>query len=121
MGLINASELAAVRETAESGMITDVTIKRSSIVETPEGSEDRWTTVVTVKGWLTEQTRPGAALGEVGGVQAVAGVYRLFVPVGTDIQANDQVLVNGGIFIVQYTDAEGTYLPMLTAILRRAE
>lgn len=121
MTLLSESELQAVRDAAESGMATPVTIMRRSLVETDLGSVESYATIATVMGWMTEMTPTGAAIGEVGGVQALAGVYRLFVPVGTDIEPDDKVLLNGQDFIVQHSDAGGTYLPMLTVIMRRAD
>ena len=119
--LVSDSEMAAIRQTAESGMVTTVVIKRRTLIENDYGSQESYATVATVQGWMTELTPTGASIGEVGGVQALAGVYRLFVPVGTDVQPEDQVLIGGLTFMVQHSDEGGTYLPFLTVIMRRPD
>jgi hypothetical protein len=119
--LLSATELAALRDLVESGMETDVTIRRRTTVEGDLGDVATFTTVAAVKGWIREITTAAAGIGEVGGVVAIPETHRLFVPVGTDLESGDLVIVNGDGFRVQHTDAGGTYLTHLTAILRRSE
>ena len=119
MTLVSDSELEALRQVAESSFPTDVTIYRYARTTTAEGSVQAWTEVETVKGWLKEETVP--AVTDVGGVQATVPVYRLNVPVGTDIRAADRVRISGATFEVSDIDAEDSYLTHLTARLRRRE
>ena len=121
MSLLSTSEMAAIRATAESGFITPVTIQRRTLVVNDYGSQEQYTTIATVDGWMTEVTPNGTGLTEVGGVQAVPGNYRLFVPVGTDIRSADLVTLGGLDFVVQHTDEGGSYLPFLTIIMQRAD
>jgi len=51
----------------------------------------------------------------------VVNTYRLFLEVGTDITPGDRVMVGGAMFTVSDTTAESTWLPLLTASLRRIE
>ncbi len=120
-GLISASEMAALRATVESGMETDVTIRRHTTTEAEFGDVDAFVTVATVKGWIREITSNASVIAEIGGVIAVAETHRLFVPVGTDIESGDIVIVEGESFRVQHTDQTNTYETHITAILRRAD
>ena len=120
-GLVSDKEMAALRGVALSGMVTPVEVKRRSLVETVEGSEERYTTIGTVDGWMTEVTSDTTSTGIIGGVQAAPTVYRLFMPVGTDILSDDEVVVSGETFIVQHTNSDNTYLPLLSVALRRPE
>jgi hypothetical protein len=119
--LLAASELDALRDLVESGMETDVTIRRHTTVEGEFGDVDTFVEVERAKGWLREITTASANIDKVGGVIAVAETHRLFVPVGTDIQSGDVVLANGEHFRVQHTDASSTYLTHITAMLRRGD
>lgn len=119
MTLVSESELEALRQVAESSFPTDVTIYRQTRTTTSEGSVSAWTRVTTVKGWLKEETTP--PVGDVGGVQATVPVYRLNVPVGTDIQAGDRVRIEGATYEVNDTNSEDSYLTHVTARLRRRE
>lgn len=119
MTLLSAAEMAAIRTVAESGMVDTVVIKRRSTTEGDYGDVSGYTEVATVRGWITELTSTTAALENVGNVEALAGSYRLFVPVGTDLRPHDEVTVNGHDYIVQNTDEGNTYEPMLRAFLRR--
>lgn len=119
--LVSAAELNSLRALVESGMETDVTIKRHTTAQADFGDVDTFTEVATVKGWIREITTQTATIGEVGGVIAIAETHRLFVPVGTDIQSGDIVIVSGQSFRVQHTDETNTYETHITAMLRRAE
>ena len=119
MTLVSPSELAALRVVAESSFPTDVTIYRYTRATTAEGSVQSWTQRTTVKGWLKEETTP--PVGEVGGVQATVPVYRLNVPVGTDIEAGDRVRIEGATYEVNDVNTEDSYLTHVTARLRRRE
>jgi len=120
MSLLTDAELGAVREVAKLGMVSDVTIYDHSVVETIDGSADAWVARSSpVKGWLHSTPTPTLAI--MSGVQGVVNTYRLFLEVGTDITPGDRVMVGGAMFTVSDTTAESTWLPLLTASLRRIE
>lgn len=120
-GLLSSSELGALREVAELGMIDDVGIYRRSAGGGLEGDDDiDYGLSITVKGWLWEPPLTGQG-DIVGGIEAINTAYRLYLPVGTPISNGDRVFVNGGMFEVVGTNAENTYRPVLRCSLRRAE
>jgi hypothetical protein len=57
------------------------------------------------------------------GMIVTSNTYRLFVPVGTDIQIGDHVFVgpNPDAYTVSDTTAESTWTALLTCSLRRRE
>jgi hypothetical protein len=120
-GLITASELGALQEIAELGMVDEVVIATRTISGGLEGDNDvDYTASITVKGWLFEQ--PASPNGDVvGGVEAIATAYRLYLPVGTPIETGDRVYKDGAEYEVLGINAENTYQPVLRVSLRRAE
>ena len=105
----------------QSGMVTPVTIKRETTGAGPYGDDVATFAVLsTVNGWLFSEPSPVITM--VNGVQqALVNTYRLFLPVGTDIQSGDQVVIEGNSFTVSDTNAESTWLPLLRVSLRRLE
>jgi hypothetical protein len=102
-------------------MVTDVTIlKRSQADNAFEDSASGWpTTGETVKGWL--RTVPEGTTDVLSGIMADVSMYRLFLPVGTDINNGDRVLIDGRNFAVIDTNKESTYQVVLKCSLRRVE
>lgn len=130
-GWFTSGELAAIRGLAELGMQSDVTIKKRTPITSESDpaniyGDDGVTHVVPVsteeayvKGWLF--STPSPVITVVGGVMALVNTYRLFVPVGTDVESGDHVVIGGAEFIVSDTIAESTWLPLLNVSLRRVE
>jgi len=130
-GWFTTNELANLRSLAEMGMQSDVTIKKRTPITSESAPEnvygDDGVTHVesaiyseaNVKGWL--YSTPSPVITVVGGVMALVNTYRLFVPVGTNIESGDHVVIDGNEFIVSDTVAESTWLPLLNVSLRRAE
>jgi hypothetical protein len=121
MPLVSDGQLAALRGVIETGMITDVSILSRSTADNAYGDDqsESWAATTTVKGWL--RTVPEGTIDIISGVQADVSIYRLFVPVGTDIKNNDRVMIDGRRFIVTDTNVESTYKVALKCSLRRAE
>jgi len=123
MPLISASQLAHVQKVVELGMVTDVTIVNHTTADSPfsddEYVQEATSSRQTLKGWLREV--PAGTIDVVSGVMANTGVYRLFLPVGTNINNGDRVIVNGEEFVVQDTNADSTYQATLRVSLKRAE
>jgi hypothetical protein len=118
-----------VRDVAKLGMITTVTVERRSEADPPAGgdygddfldytitSESRR---LTLKGWF--HSTPTTIQEVDTGAIVTANTYRLFVPVGTDILPGDLVYVGAEEYVVSDTTQEGSWLPLLTANLRRRE
>ena len=130
-GWFTTSELGYIRSLAQIGMQSDVTIqKRTPITDESDPANIYGddgvvhTTVVptsgvSVKGWLYSQVSPVITV--VGGKMALVNTYRLFLPVGTDIDSGDHVVIGNNEFIVSDTTAESTWLPLLNVSLRRVE
>ena len=120
MSLLSDSAMAALREVAELGMVTDVTILDLVNSESATGSTSTWVArPATVRGWLHSEVSPVITL--VSGKQVLVNTYRLFLPVGTDIATGDRVLIGGERFVVSDTTGESTWQAMLTVSLRRVE
>lgn len=118
--LISDSAMAALRQVAELGMVTDVTIYDLVTSESATGSEQTWTARSTpVQGWL--YSTPTPTIQVVSGHQAIVNTYRLFLPIGTDIRTGDRCSIAGERFIVSDTTVESTWQAMLTVSLRRVE
>lgn len=130
-GWFTSNELANIRSLAEMGMQSDVIIKKRTPITSESDpaniyGDDGVTHVesniyseANVKGWLYSQ--PSPVITVVGGVMALVNTYRLFVPVGTNIESGDHVVIGSNEFIVSDTVAESTWLPLLNVSLRRAE
>lgn len=119
MTLISASEMAALRGVAESGMTTAVSIYRGAPVQTNSGQQTAWTLQTTANGWFYSD--PTKTLVVNAGVLADINTVRLFLPVGTDILSGDKVTSGTDEYLVIDTNQEGTHLPLLRCNLRRAE
>lgn len=123
MPLVTESQLNSLRSVVELGMVTDVTIINVEQADSPfsddemvkEGEGGRQ----VVKGWLREV--PAGTIDVVSGVMANTGIYRLFLPLGTQIENGDRVVVNDEEFIVQDTNQDSTYKVTLRVSLARAE
>jgi hypothetical protein len=130
-GWFTEGELSYIRGLAKIGMQSDVIIQK----RTPVTDEDDPGNIygddavnhvavvpvggVSVKGWLYSQVSPVITV--VGGKMALVNTYRLFLPVGTDINPGDHAVIEGNEFIVSDTTAESTWLPLLNVSLRRVE
>ena len=129
--LLTDRNIEELRKLAMLGMQTKVTIKRRSVVDSSSDpltdygddqvsytltSESR---ISTVKGWFFSV--PATAQEPDTGQILTSNVYRVFLPVGTDIQAGDEVIVGASTYIVSDTNAESTWLPLLRCNLRKSE
>lgn len=122
------AQMERVRDVAKLGMVTPVTIYRRSEATPPaedygddyldytQTTESRRT---TVRGWFF--STPAAMQDTDTGAIVTANTYRLFLPVGTDIATGDTVMVGSEEYTVSDTTAEGSWLPLLTANLRKRE
>ena len=119
--LITAAQMEAIREIPLSGMQTPVSILRLEAVERPDGDDQQvWVEIESTMGWIYEPLDYPHG-GAVGGVQAIAHEFRVYLPVETDIVPGDHLGADGQIFNVVNTNDADTYRPMLRAALVRAE
>lgn len=122
MALVTDSQMASLRTVIESGMVTEVTIFNRNRADNAYGDEQTETWPgdgVVVQGWL--RTVPEGTIDVVSGVMADVAIFRLFVPVGTNVNNGDRVDIDGRRFIVTDTNKESTYQTALKCSLRRAE
>lgn len=125
--LVTDAQVASLRSIAEMGLKDDVTIfkrTRNMNESDPQNAygDDYETWVeesTTVKGWLFSS--PSPVIETVSGRMALVNTYRLFLPVGTDVNSGDRVTINGHNFIVSDLVNESTWLPILRCSLRKAE
>jgi hypothetical protein len=119
--------MTAIQRIGISGMIDTVQIFR--FVEDiglddsgePYGSTASYPTTPTstVKGWLVG-TWARDRSPDVGDLNAIT-VYRLRVPVGTDIESADQVVIKGNTYLVIDAGTDQTWPEWITCIVRRAK
>lgn len=123
MSLISASEMAALRGVAESGMISICSIYYRTVTETDNGLVSGYaaTADATSECWLTEFTPDSAMIGAIDGAAAIGELFRLRLPVGTTIHSGDKIIVSNASYYVQHHDAENSYLPWVTCAVRKVE
>lgn len=121
MALVTEDMLVMLRQYAYSGLVTDVQIKKRVRGDNEYGdSEETWPTVnSTVKGWLRQMNDP--AILESLGLAGAVGVFRLEMPVGSDVASGDQVVIGPGIYTVENTNTEDTLQVFLEAYVRKIE
>lgn len=121
MDLISPTEMEALRRIPLQGMTTPVSIlKRQTIAR--DGADDQtvWVETETLNGWVWEV--PDYPMGgEMGGVIGDAPAFRVYLPVGTDVDPGDQIGVDGVLYNVMNTNVANTYMPMLRVAVRRLE
>lgn len=119
--LISDAEMVSLRDVAALGMQTPVSIYKRATNVTADGQQSGWATTAasTVNGWLYSSPTPQISI--VGAEEALVNTYRLFVPVGTDIESGDHVVIGGAMFTCSDTNVESTHLPLLRCSLRRVE
>jgi len=126
---LTSNQLERVRDLAKLGMQTTVAIYTRSEGAIPSGGDygddflaydqTSETRKASVKGWFF--SAPAQVQDVDTGMVVTTTTYRLFLPVGTAINAGDRVVVGSDEYTVSDTDREGTWLPMLTANLRKRE
>lgn len=128
--LLSTSQLESVQSLALRGMTTPVTILRRTVSTPILASDDYGDDEVTyaetresrrtvVKGWF--YSRPTSTIIEDTGQIVTANTYRLYLPVGTDILAGDEVSVGTDTYIVVDTTAESTWPALLNVSLRKTD
>lgn len=126
---ITDKQMEQLRELAKLGMQTTVTIYTRS-EGTPAAGNDYGDDILDydvtsetrrgeVKGWLYSE--PAQVQDVDTGMIVTTTTYRLLLPVGTEIETGDRVVIGSDEFTVSDTDAESTWLPMLTCNLRKRE
>lgn len=120
-GLISASEMEALRRIPLQGMTTPISIlKRSTIERDGADPQTVWAVSEIINGWVwevPEYTRGNT----VGGVVGEAAAFRVYLPVGVDVEPGDQLGLDGLIYNVLNTNVANTYMPMLRVVVRRLE
>lgn len=128
-GLVSTKQLAAISKVAEVGFITTVEIYRRTAaaqpapeydygdqVDYPETSPSRRG---TVQGWLRTVATQDQAVD--GGAIVTTNDWALRVPLGTDILAGDELIIESNYYTVQGTNIGNSLLPYITCDLRRRE
>ena len=126
---VTENQLDEMRKLAQLGMQTTVSIYSRSEGAVPPGGDygDDFLDYdltddsrrLRVKGWF--YSKPAQVQDVDTGMVVTTTTYRLLLPVGTTIATGDRVTVGADEYTVSDTDAEGTWLPMLTCNLRKRE
>lgn len=129
--LLTDSQLGAIQKTAMLGMQTDVLILRTDPSDGLELTDDPYGSVVgdaeevplstsdTIKGWLHSTPTPMQSVDH--GQTITVNTYRLWLPVGTDIQPRDEVHIGTHKYIVSDTTDDETWPALLACSLRLME
>lgn len=116
---LSTSQMNELRKIAELGMQTTLNLFRLTSVENATGVEETWVPNGTAQGWIFSNPTPMITV--ISGAQGLVNTYRLYAPVGTDIQTGDRVGVGSDMYTVSDTTAESTWLPLVSASLRKVE
>lgn len=119
--LVTDEMLETLRGFAYQGLQTEVHILRREIVaDGPYGDGgEEWVEESTTFGWIHQMNNP--FIQAQAGVASVTGVFRLELPIGTDIAIADMVGVEGATYTVENTNTEDTLKVFLEAYIRRVE
>ena len=122
----SAAQLSRIQEIGFLGMTSSVSIFRRTTTTDVYGDLAEVTFVETaasrrgtIKGWLFSSPTPVQEI-DTGAIVTV-NTYRLFLPVGTDIEPGDHVHVGADEYTVSDTTRETTWPALLAASLRRRE
>jgi hypothetical protein len=119
-GLLSASQMGALSKLVKRGMTTDLLIYDHVLSESANGTTETWVArSEAIKGWMHSTPTPVMTVGS--GLQGTVNSHRLFVELGTDIEAGDRVYINDERFTVEDTTKEDTIQAMLTVALRRID
>lgn len=120
--LLTSSEMGALRQVAEQGMADSVDVYRQTVTAGSYGDDvSQFTYLLTTKGWVYSVTTPNTPIQDESGRQVTVMSFWLRVPVGTDLELGDRVVIDGRRFTVTDMDEESTWLPMVSCALRRLE
>jgi hypothetical protein len=125
--LLSLNHLRAVQKLGEKGMNTDVLIRRKSAPAKdpshPYGDEiiayQTTTSESYVKGWLVPIL--GKNMTNSGGETVAVGDFKLRVPVGTNIDPEDEVVIDAEVYRVVDSTNEQSWPEWTTAQLRRIQ
>lgn len=119
--LLSARQLAAIQGVALTGMKTAIVIQRKTTTDSAYGDDDEvsFVTVATANGWFYSTPTPQRDL-DTGSV-VTTNTYRLFLPVDTNVNDGDQVIVGSETYIVSDTTKENTWKALLNCSLRKRE
>lgn len=128
--LLTDAQLASIQQIAKLGMQTKVTIERRTATTGLETTDDPYGSSVSfdanedperavVYGMLHSTPTPVAQLNS--GQLVTINTYRLWVPVGTEIDPGDHVLIADHSYVVSDTTADETWPAFLACSLRMAE
>lgn len=121
MGLLRPSQLAALRRLTEKLFDDTADIYKRSASDSDYGDDEleTFTFSASVPCWL--RSMPEDSVNVSFGQAQVPATHRLFVPVGTDVQSYDRVIVGGSTFQVMDTSVESTHKVLLRVSLRKSE
>ncbi len=118
--------MEGIRSLVKIGMTTPVEIFRPNLDADADpsnvfGSDQKtYTSIGTILGWVFELTNP-SYIGIGVGVQSYMMYYRMFVPVGTEIDSGYRVVIASTRYIVEDAAEDDTWQPMKRCTLRRLE
>lgn len=116
--LVTEEMLDTLRTFAYPGLQTPVAIlRRQAVTANPYGDDtEDWVEVSDTFGWFRQMNDPYIAAAN--GVAAITGIFRLELPVGTDVAPGDMVGVEGQTYMVENTNVEDTLQVFLEVYVR---
>jgi hypothetical protein len=118
--LVTDEMYVALRGFAYQGLQTPVSILRREVVENPYGDDSEvWAEESSTWGWIRQMNDPSIVAQN--GVAQTTGVFRLELPVGTDVRPGDMVGVEGATYMVENTSVEDTVQVFLEVYIRATD
>jgi head-tail adaptor len=115
-GLLSAAELASIRADVEAAALSlPCQIQHKTLVRDAYGqATETWSTVATVNAGMTEPS--GTHLQNYAYLIEALAAWLVRLPVGTDVTAQDHLIINGETLVVQVVLAPRSYQTLLSVI-----
>lgn len=116
--LVTPAMLETLRGFAYKGLQTEVhVLRRLPVASNPYGDDtEAWVETTTTFGWIRQMNDP--YIREGSGIASITGIFRLELPVDTEVVPGDMVGVEGQTYMVENTNVEDTLKVFLEAYVR---
>lgn len=117
--LVTDDMLDTLRGFADQGLQRPFTVlRKQAVVANPYGDDtEEWVEQTSTWGWLKMVNSP--YLSENSGLVAGLSIYRLELPIDTDVAVGDMIGGEGSTYVVQDTNNDDTLQMWRTLIVRR--
>lgn len=116
-GLISDQLISNLRSVAYRQLVTPITIKRATKVESVYGTDETWATINTTTCWYVPSYK--AKTEKMTGFVGQEENAEVRLAWGTDIKPGDRVLIEGDEYLVQDTNTGATIALYLKVYVER--